>query len=84
MTVRLPIRAGTSSRVRWTTGDRAVGTVGDRVEARHVDAVDAGQPGEQLDTAAGAALLLPRPDDVGDVADHLLAVAQDGAVDEVG
>ena len=65
-------------------GDRAVRAVGDGVEARHVDAVDAGEAGEQLVAAAGTALRLPRLDDVGDVADDLLAVAEDGAVDEVG
>ena len=64
-------------------GDRAVRAVADRVEARHVDAVDAGEAGQQLDAAAGLALRLPRLDDVGDVADDLLAVAEDGAVDEV-
>ena len=65
-------------------GDGAVGAVGDGVEAGDVDAVDAGQAGEQLDATAGLALGLPRLDDVGDVADDLLAVAEDGAVDEVG
>src|SRR3712207_8252128 len=42
----------------------------DGVEARHVDALDAREPGQQLDAAAGPALRLPRGDDVGDVADH--------------
>ena len=42
-------------------GDGAVRAVGDGVEARHVDAVDAGQAGQQLDAAAGAALRPSRP-----------------------
>ena len=63
--------------------DRAVRTVGDGVEARHVDAVDPRQAGQQLVATAGTALGLPRLDDVGDVADHLLAVTEDGGVDEV-
>ena len=43
-----------------------------------------GPAGQQLVAAAGAALGLPGADDVGDVADDLLAVAEHGAVDEVG
>ena len=64
--------------------DPAVGQVVDRVERGHVDAAGAGQPHQQLLTPAGAALCLPRADEVGDLEHRLLPVADDRGVDEVG
>ena len=69
---------------RGDGGDRAVGAVGHVVERRHVAAVDRGQPQQQLPPPARAAVGLPGLDDVGDLADHLLAVADRRDVDEVG
>ncbi len=64
--------------------DAPVAQVVDVVEARHVDALGAGQPQQQLVTATGAALGLPLADDRGDLQYRLLAVAEYGGVDEVG
>jgi hypothetical protein len=76
---------GTARRaVRHDALDPAVGQVVDVVEARHVDAAGAGQAQQQLVAAAGAALGLPLADDLGDLQDGLLAVAEHGGVDEVG
>src|SRR5690606_20118718 len=65
-------------------GDAAVGEVLDVVEAGDVDAAGARQAEEEFRAAAGTALGLPGADDAGDLQDGLLAVADDGAVDEVG
>jgi hypothetical protein len=70
--------------VRRDPADAAVGQVVDVVEARHVDVAGLGQAEQQLLAAAGAALGLPRPDDVGDREHRALAVADHGGVQEVG
>ncbi len=69
--------------VRHDTADAAVRQVLHVVEARHVDATGLGEAEEQLLAPARPALRLPRADDLGDVEDGLLAVADDRAVDEV-
>ncbi len=63
--------------------DAAVGEVLDVVEARDVNAAGLREPEQDLVAAAGAALGLPGADDLGDLQDGLLAVADDRAVDEV-
>ena len=80
----LATRYGTPCRLGATRWMRTVGQVVDVVERRHVDVAGLSQPEEQLGAAAGAALGLERPGDVGDVEDGLLAVAEHGGVDEVG
>ena len=64
--------------------DAPVGQVVDVVELRHVDTTGACQPEQQLVATAGAAVALPALDDVGDLQHRLLAVAEDGGVDELG
>ena len=55
------------------------------VEARDVHALDLGEVAEEpLAAALGAPGPLPRRHHLGDLGDHLLAVAEDGDVDEVG
>ena len=64
--------------------DPPVGQVGDVVEGRDVDAAGAGEAQQHLAATAGTALGLPLPHDVGDREHGLLAVADDGGVDERG
>ena len=63
--------------------DATVGQVVDVVEPGDVDGAGARQPQQELVAAAGAALGLVLADDVGDGKDRLLAVADDGRVEEL-
>src|SRR3546814_19037869 len=61
----------------------AVGVVGRLVEARDVDALDASELTQRVLPGLGRALPCdPASDDLGDLSDRLLAVAQPDAVDE--
>ena len=71
-------------RVRGDPLDPPVRQVGDVVEPRHVDRAGAGQAQEELDPAPRHTVPLPSGHDIGDHEDGLLAVADDGGVDEVG
>ena len=62
----------------------AVRRVGHVVEGRHVDRPADREPAQQLLAAPRAALALPLADHVGDRQHDLLAVTEDGGVDEVG
>ena len=70
--------------VRADLLDPPVGQVVHVVEARHVDALGAGEPQQQLVPAARSAGGLPVPHDRGDLQYRLLPVAEHGGVDEVG
>ena len=70
--------------VRHHAADTAVREVLDVVAGGDVDAAGTGQAEEELLPAAGPPLGLPGADEVGDVEDGLLAVADDRRVDEVG
>ena len=82
--VRLVTVAGTRGSRGLDRGDRPVGAVAHVVERRDVAALGLGQPQQQLAPAARPARCLPGPHHVGDVADHLLAVADRRDVDERG
>ena len=63
--------------------DRAVLGVHHVVEAGDVDVARDREAAQQLVATAGSVLGLPLPDDVGDREDDLLAVAEDGGVEEL-
>ena len=64
--------------------DPAVGQVAHVIEARHIDIAALGQTAQQFTAAARSPGPLPVRDDVGDLQDGLLAVTDNGGVDEVG
>ena len=66
---------------RHHLGDRAVGVMARREEGRHVESGDRGE-GPQERRAVVARRLAPGEDDVADVADRLLTVAEQHAVEE--
>ena len=85
MAVCLETRNGTPGVGAGTTPlDPAVGQVVDVVEARHVDPPVRASRSSSSSRPPGRPSRLPRPDDVGDLQDSLLAVAEHGGVDEVG
>ena len=70
--------------IRGNSTDRSVVEVFDVVEGGHIDPASFGKPHQQTFASARPALLLPVPDDLGDLQGGLLTVPQDGGVDEVG
>ena len=80
----LATRHGTPGRFGATRWMRPSAQVGHVVELRDVDAAGHRQAMQQLVAPARAALALPLADDVGDLEHDLLAVAEDGGVEEVG
>ena len=84
ITVCLDTDRGTPGRFGATRPIVAVRVVRHVVEARHVDPAGRGQPLQQPVATARPSGRLPGPDQLGDRQDRLLAVAEHGAVDELG
>ena len=77
------VDGGRHVRVAGCDGDDGRTVVGDVVHRRHVDARHLGELVQDR-LAVGAPAADPRPDDLGDLADDLLALAEHDDVDEVG
>ena len=81
--VRFSTTAGRGGVDRHGGLEPAVGQVAGLVQRRDVDALDPGQRAQDVE-ALGPTAGDPRGDDLGDLADDLLAVAEHDEVEEVG